>query len=335
MKGNDYHPEDELWDIYDKDRNLTGKTHRRGDPMQEGDYHLVVHVCIFNSKKQLLIQQRQPFKESWPNMWDLTVGGSAISGDSSCKAAEREVKEELGIDIDLSNCRPYFTINFAQGFDDYYLITQDVNLHDLTLQEEEVKRVKWVNQDEFLYMQENGTLIPYFFGEKLFSLYAQKQSRIVRRKNYRIQHATPLNLASWMSLVEIARDEFPGLETPKLLAAHEKVVRKNIGTHTAICALGGNMVIGALLYSLADNSISFLVVHPHYRRQQVASKMYQMMLKQLNVKRDISVDTYSKKDARAAAAHGFYKKLGFKEQGSVTTHGNYNGERMVLSKKSE
>lgn len=55
--------ENELWDIYTKDREKTGRFHRRGDPMKAGEYHLVVHVCIFNSRNQLLIQQRQPFKK--------------------------------------------------------------------------------------------------------------------------------------------------------------------------------------------------------------------------------------------------------------------------------
>ena len=85
----------ELWDLYYKNRIPTGKTHKRGEPMKEEDYHMVVHVCIFNSKNELLIQQRQPFKEGWPNMWDLTVGGSATSGDTSQSAAEREVFEEI------------------------------------------------------------------------------------------------------------------------------------------------------------------------------------------------------------------------------------------------
>lgn len=74
---------EEYWDVYTKERVRTGRFHRRGDRMKDGDYHLVVHVCIFNSKNQLLIQQRQPFKKSWSNMWDLSVGGSAVAGDSS------------------------------------------------------------------------------------------------------------------------------------------------------------------------------------------------------------------------------------------------------------
>ena len=42
----------EYWDIYDENRNKTGRIHRRGDEMQSGDYHLVIHVCIFNSKNE-------------------------------------------------------------------------------------------------------------------------------------------------------------------------------------------------------------------------------------------------------------------------------------------
>ena len=89
-------------------------------------YHMVVHVCIFNSKGEMLIQQRQPFKEGWSNMWDITVGGSATMGDSSQDAAEREVLEEIGLKLDLQDVRPHFTINFDKGFDDVYLVESDV-----------------------------------------------------------------------------------------------------------------------------------------------------------------------------------------------------------------
>ena len=140
-------PEEELWDVYTKDRVKTGKTHRRGDKMEKGEYHLVVHVCIFNSKNQLLIQQRQPFKKGWPNMWDISVGGSAVAGDDSGQAAEREVLEELGLRLDLSDKRPSFTMNFSDGFDDYYIVKQDVDIRNLHLQNEEVKQVKWVDRE--------------------------------------------------------------------------------------------------------------------------------------------------------------------------------------------
>lgn len=97
----------EYWDIYDAKRTKTGKTMLRGENFPDGAYHLVVHICVFNDKNEMLIQQRQPFKEGWPNMWDITVGGSAVKGDSSQTAAERELMEELGVKISLKGVRPH------------------------------------------------------------------------------------------------------------------------------------------------------------------------------------------------------------------------------------
>ena len=38
----------ELWDVYDENRRLTGKTHVRGLPMAPGEYHLVGDVWTVN-----------------------------------------------------------------------------------------------------------------------------------------------------------------------------------------------------------------------------------------------------------------------------------------------
>ena len=70
----------EIFDLYDCARRPLGRTMIRGTQTPPGCYRLVVHVCIFNSKGEMLIQQRQSFKDGWPNMWDITVGGSVISG---------------------------------------------------------------------------------------------------------------------------------------------------------------------------------------------------------------------------------------------------------------
>lgn len=160
----------EIWDLYTKDRVKTGETMLRGSQFKEDTYHLVVHVCIFNSSNQMLIQQRQPFKEGWPNMWDVTVGGSAISGDNSQLAAEREVYEEIGFKLSLDKIRPSLTINFDDGFDDIYLVIQDIDISELSLQYEEVQAVKWASIEEVSSMIDEGVFIPYHksFIELLF-----------------------------------------------------------------------------------------------------------------------------------------------------------------------
>jgi isopentenyldiphosphate isomerase len=109
----------------------------------------------------MLIQQRQPFKRGWSNLWDISVGGSAVSGDSSRSAAERETLEELGLSIDLADVRPTLTVHWEHGFDDYYVLTRSVDLNALRLQYEEVQAVRWASKEEILQMIDNGLFIPY------------------------------------------------------------------------------------------------------------------------------------------------------------------------------
>ena len=154
----------ELFDLYTKDRVKNGRTMVRGEPVPENCYRIVVHICIFDSEGRMLIQQRQPFKHGWSNMWDITVGGSAIAGDDSQSAAERETREELGLEIDLSEVRPSLTLHWEHGFDDYYLLTQEVDLSTLHLQYEEVQAVRWADRDEIMQMIDDGRFIPYEKG---------------------------------------------------------------------------------------------------------------------------------------------------------------------------
>ena len=151
----------ELWDIYDINMQKTGRTVMRGRPMAQDEYHLVVHVCIFNSKGQMLIQHRQPFKSGWSGLWDISVGGSAVAGDDSPGAAHREVVEELGIDLEI-NHRPNFNITFEKGFDDFYLVDWDGDISSLKLQYEEVESVRWATKEEILSMIADGTFVPYY-----------------------------------------------------------------------------------------------------------------------------------------------------------------------------
>ena len=98
------------------------------------------------------------------------MGGSAVAGEDSRQAAERETLEEIGLALDLSDARPKLTINFEDGFDDIYLIEREVNLSTLCLQEEEVQAVRWAYRGEILSMIDSGAFIPYAksFIELLF-----------------------------------------------------------------------------------------------------------------------------------------------------------------------
>ena len=56
----------ELVDLYDEDRIPLGRTAERHAPKGPGEYRIVVHVCIFDSRGRLLIQQRSREKDMGP-----------------------------------------------------------------------------------------------------------------------------------------------------------------------------------------------------------------------------------------------------------------------------
>ena len=133
----------------------------RGYKTPDGFYRMVVHICIFSSDGKMLVQQRQPFKKCWSNMWDVSVGGSAVSGDSSLSAAIREVCEELGIVLEPSQLRRFITIEDESVFDDWYAVNKDIDISELKLQPEEVQNAKWADIDEIKSMIDEGIFIPY------------------------------------------------------------------------------------------------------------------------------------------------------------------------------
>lgn len=155
-------------DLYDENRVPLGITaerqeHRR--QKQTGMYRMVVHVCIFNSEGQLLIQQRSAQKVAFPGKWDVSAAGGVRSGETSRQGAEREVREELDYALDLTGVRPSVTVNYDGGFDDFYLVVRDdLDIHRLTLQEEEVSAVRWADEDEVFSLLEQGEFIRYPAG---------------------------------------------------------------------------------------------------------------------------------------------------------------------------
>lgn len=159
----------ELWDIYDKNRNKTGKTIKRGERLKQGEYHLIVHIWIKNSNNEFLIQQRSE-KVKNPLVWS-TTGGSAVAGEDSFTAALREVKEELG--IDLTDKKGYlfeegiYEEDNQQYLSDTYLYFIDIDIKDLKLQTEEVKQAKYEKMSKIKEMMANDGFFIYDYLDEL------------------------------------------------------------------------------------------------------------------------------------------------------------------------
>lgn len=150
----------ETWDLLDENGNQTGKTMQKGDPIPEGYYHLGADVWILNSENKILLQKRSPHKKLSPNVWAMT-GGSVIKGETSLQTIEREVKEELGIRLNMDNV--VFVKRFKAGevWIDTFFVIQEINLNDIVMQEEEVCDVKWATYEETQELFEKGQFLKY------------------------------------------------------------------------------------------------------------------------------------------------------------------------------
>ena len=167
----------EIWDLYNEDRSLSGQYMVRGDQIPENKYHLVVHVWIRNKEGQYIISQRSVNRPNNPLMWE-TAGGSVLQGESSIEGALREVKEEIGIDLNKDKGKIVFScirkkIN-GQKFNDIL----DVWLFEydgpLTLEKattDEVCNMMLATKKEIKELMDNKKFVPtlsYFFERDEF-----------------------------------------------------------------------------------------------------------------------------------------------------------------------
>ena len=83
----------ELNDIYDENRNLTGKLHRRGTPWKPGEYGVVVCVWVYDGRGHLLLTRRAREK-SFAGTWENS-GGAVKAGETSRQAIARTISSTI------------------------------------------------------------------------------------------------------------------------------------------------------------------------------------------------------------------------------------------------
>ena len=89
----------EYFDVFDADGNYLGKRLRSECHGNPALIHRSVHIVVFDSsKKKVLLQKRSLAKDIQPGKWDTAVGGHVDAGETVEAAAQRELREELGID---------------------------------------------------------------------------------------------------------------------------------------------------------------------------------------------------------------------------------------------
>jgi len=138
------------------------------------------------------------------------------------------------------------------------------------------------------------------------------------------------DVEEWMLLVEIVSADFPGLRKDE----YEGCLLECIGKGTALCVKIKDIVVGILLFSLDNNTLLFIAVHPDFRGNGIASSMIKEMIERFPPGQNIIVTTYREGDAMGGSARSLYRKIGFVEDELVEEFG-YPCQRFVFRTRSQ
>lgn len=172
----------EILDIVDEKGVPTGKTIEREIAHRQGIRHRTAHVWIIRKKGsniQILLQKRSEEKDSYPGCYDISSAGHIPAGVDFIASALRELKEELGVEVeaqDLIYCGQrhfeFKEIFYGKLFHDnqisnVYILWLDYNEDEFILQKEEVSQVKWFDFNKCVKMVENDIISNCIYIEEL------------------------------------------------------------------------------------------------------------------------------------------------------------------------
>jgi len=154
----------------------TGEILPRSEIHRLGKYHRAVHVYLFNSRKEVLLQRRALTVDHLPGLFGISVTGHVQAGECSSDCVRREVEEELG--IKSSQLQFDFLFSFFQEailnetyidrqFTDVYVTHADFQAEMIQFDRSEISEVKFVSFESFraMVMSESSDLAPVYANE--------------------------------------------------------------------------------------------------------------------------------------------------------------------------
>ena len=136
----------ELLQVFDDELNKLDESVERPkrDFLPPGKNFMIVLIFVQNEEGKYLIQKTSKAKKG---VYAFT-GGHVTFGDDGFITALKEVKEELGIDLDGDKLELVNVKHFPGEYVSVYYYKDNISLNDLVLQKEEVEEVYWLTNEE-------------------------------------------------------------------------------------------------------------------------------------------------------------------------------------------
>ncbi|MFD2287463.1 isopentenyl-diphosphate Delta-isomerase [Pedobacter petrophilus] len=149
-----------LVDINDSPIGEMGKL----EAHQKGELHRAFSIFIFNSKGELLLQQRALDKYHSGGLWTNTCCSHQRPGEDNLDAANRRLMEEMGMKVNLTGVFNFtYRAEFENGLIEHEFDYVFFGKSDLlpVINKEEVEHYKYISMDllekELLHHQNHYT----------------------------------------------------------------------------------------------------------------------------------------------------------------------------------
>lgn len=119
---------------------------------QQGILHRAISVIIFNSKGEMLIQQRSLKKYHWAGIWSNTCCSHPRKNETYKAAAERRLYEELGFSTPLTEAFNfiYKAFDAPSGLTEHEYDTVFTGIYNEQFQfnKDEIEAIEWISVED-------------------------------------------------------------------------------------------------------------------------------------------------------------------------------------------
>ena len=123
---------------------------------------ITVVAALIKNDNRFLIAKRATGDENVLGKWEFP-GGKVEAGEDEKHAIEREIKEELGIDIEENELIYTGMQKGNTAFINSFIVKKDIDLSEITLQKEEVSKAEWDSYEEVEEKYNNAEFVPHWW----------------------------------------------------------------------------------------------------------------------------------------------------------------------------
>lgn len=147
----------ELLEVFDDNGNSIGKTVDRSARLEldVGEHIALAVIFIENNLGEFLMQKTSKEKGGLYS----STGGHVDHGETPLETIKREVKEEVGVNIDDDEIKEFGFISYDMPLRYLFYLKKNININDAKVQKEEVEFMKYISVDDIYSMIENKEIL--------------------------------------------------------------------------------------------------------------------------------------------------------------------------------